>query len=1147
MDHLKVAVIKLRTDSDKFTLVAPIINVDGAVRGNNILLESTTGELRLQNSVQCKTLSLVAREKSVRVACDAYINCCFVTITARNCVVDGKIFRDDSQRFAPKTQTVVEQKLNIELNVELLHVGLHGIVGAKSVAGSVVDSITGYIKGKVANFGTIIAKKAMVLNTESIVSLATNKDDTAHRGYEATKYIQEVSFDNSGRVGFLSGTELMGAVLNAKGSHVAALLERNVDPNDLVRVEKEKRLQHVSPRKAAKDKYAKAKEDANRSGRPQELQDITTVMALFDTKSWRRGVFKAPRIELVVDGNVGDCAQFEAAHLTVSVSGDVECEANSIWTSGFVQITTKKGVRIYGQVKLARLIITADENVISEEGSIVAVDQQATVMANGFSCFGEWYVEDELNIRLNKSCICYPGSFISSSILLVAAKQDCVVSGEWLLSDLSLFITNLQLVTHTGNVTARSTGSIACRYYRNGGKWQVQEKLQVFTETMEQSKAASITVEGEFRLSVLGRSDKNWCGVIKSRDLFLRLTNYVQCDGSIETENIEIQPLNAKESQFMLKGEMRVKNGPVTIVGKSFPQDDRLAYHHFPNFVLSGKVDSQGIIAPRVAINLTSTAEVVLTGVSAVVQDESVRTMIHCGWLDTSRNSVILAAGSENDVPQRFICEETWIHEGELRQSGTSARFFAKSFVNAGVLTFIGFDNQLLDGLIYVGERMVNKAPITAVNLRILGTGVINNCSDLLADNSIAIKAVDLCNLRGRMQADNISVQWLTDAVTNLAGMVNVRTSLSMNSLKTAGLDILCTGQHTTHFDLPEKLLVKSSKILRLAVPVHCNHHSKISRATLHASGQIVVDSQVEFPHCTVSVNDGEKSDATDVRQILEPVALVVNVGSSFITPSVNIRGHTECFSFALDGRTVIENLAVSEAVHTLTLQGNGPVQTLSQISHRGKQVELGNLSSFETDTIDCTALTVMKDKCVFMKAVGEIGKVSATENILIEGEVQINGKLLLSSKETHKPHVSLTGKVVAVNQPASQLHVDSSTLKISGMVQNFEACSVDAKTTLDICESGSFLSIQNLSVDGEWVTCKGKIADCKKVDLKSWGILNSGEIDTGIEEVEVNAGLVLANIGKINATRLAFGAPFLFNISLDANKTTAFGTDANR
>ncbi|CAF0822214.1 unnamed protein product [Didymodactylos carnosus] len=1138
----KVTVINIRTSIEQMIFIAPMITVKGSTVGKQLHFRSTSGSLRIENSIYCENLHLSASDKSIRLSNEASIDCKSFTVSGKGLFIDGKVF-----------STWDNKQLNLDLVIEKLHVGIDGNIGAKNRE-HMSDILTGSIKGQVANFGTITARKIIILQIGgTILSLGNNRDDSAHRGFEATKQTRRVGLSTTNQIVHPMSIALNGAIREKNVDRVINLLERGVDPDDIMFDDSTKTT--TTPRHTLMQAYREALSDATRIKNPE---DIATIRALFEAKCWRRGTIKAPAIEMTIEGDVLDCAQFHAANLKLIIWGEIECEVDAIWTSGFVDITTQKNMKLFGQTKLNGAFLKIAGDLITDKSAKVAIEKQAIIRARHFECAGEWYVEEKMDIRLMGSCNFAFGSALSSNHLFMFTKENCIVSGHWVLDSLELFVTEQFLATPTATIIIKESGTLVSKNYHNQGQLTVGRNIQITTGTMAQAENATITVKDEFKLVVLTVSDRNWSGQVIANAVFIATANLLRCSGKINANLTEIRLMNRDLSQFVLNGDMSVKLGPLSLFGESDNQVVVTKEHYFPGFILSnGILNAKAIIAPGIAIELGNNSQVTLIGINTTSNNDhemTLKIMLYCGWLHTHPESVINATSDEDDIPQRFICEHTWIHAGTLQQTSTLVNFSVNYLINTGRLTFLGFENHLFKAVFLVGERLVNKTTISSVILQVIGMGTMENCGQITVKNSIAVKTHDFVNQSGSIDAQKISIEYLTSEVTNLSGKVNASMSLSVNATKSARFDFLCTNIDQEYFLLPqEQFLMKCPKQLRIAAAIQYRKISMRARTTLSTSQQIVIDSVTGFPSCIVNVSESsrvsEKSEQIPAHGTPPQISVLVTEKGILSTELLNIQGQCQQFDFTINGTTKIDNLQIAKTIDVILVQGCGPDQTVKQIFCHGKSLELGNLSNLGTYLIDCTSITVLKGSSVELgSAEEEITKVSAVENIHLLGDVQVKNSLLFSSKTDVKPSVNIEGTIMGTATNSTLFHIDGATLTVSGTIHRFETCEAKIKTRLDVLDNGNFHSMQTLSIDGEWITWNGKVSRCKKVIITAWGLLCSGEIITEIDELEIQSGLVFSNIGRISGTLSTFGAPFIFNVSLNnTNEAAAMGTNATK
>lgn len=1121
-------------------IVAPIITIDGSVIGTKLHFKSTSETIRIENVIRCEELILNANQKPARLSTEAIVDCQILQVFASEFFVDGKLL-----------STSNENHLRLKISTGKLHIGIHGIIGAKSKE-CITQTVTGHITGQIANFGTITARKSIELHVNgNIASLAYNTDDSAQRGFEATKQTKRINLINNDSAINPTSTTLKDAIISQNIGNVVRLLEINVDPDDNIIDESTQEV--TTPRQILKKAHLQALQEAEKSGNPEQ---IAIIRALFDTKDWRRGRIRAPYINITVEGDLLDCGQICAIILTVNVHGNVICEMDSIWTSGSVEILAQKDMKILGQAKLLSAIFNVAGNIITENSGKVSIDQRAIIQANNFFCAGEWFVEGAIDLRLNESCVFFLRSFLFSNSLLLSTKLDCILESDWILENMKVFVSKLFLAKATSSINLKDSGSLVCKTFCNEGQIIVDGNMQLITEIITQAKNAMIKVLKKFELMVLMESDRHWYGFVTVGTLVIIPRMRLRCNGNICANFAEVQLTSGFEAQFILDGEMSVKEGPLSIIGESRQPDDMENQHQFPGFILSGGVlNAQAIIAPKVAIELVSDSKTTLNGIiSNEIPELVLRTILYCGWLYVHSKSIINAISNDDDIPQRFICEETWIHEGTLKQTSTAVNFYANYFVNCGIFTFFEFENSLLEAIFHFKKRFINKSTMSAVILRILGCGTLKNSGRISATNSMAIKINDFTNEFGFINGQRISIEYLTRTTATLSGKVDATISLLINVTQPAEFEVLCTNDNSECFLLPqERFLVKSSELLKIASPIAYNELSGKANTMIYSNGKIFIDSIISFPNFNLnivdSVSTNSDNDMMRMHDLSTTKSLILSQKGELSTAFLKIQGKSQRFEFTIDGSTKIDTVQITETIETVLIQGCGTNQTLQQIYFFGKSLELGSLAKLENILIDCKSMTVLKNGLIVLGSVNEeITKISAIENILVQGEIQVTKGLVFSSKKDPKPSVKIEGTIRGITNDCKIFHIDSAVLYVSGAIRNFEKCEINAKTTLDILESGIFHSIQELSADGEWVTCKGNINQCKRTSLTAWGLLNSGDISNEIDDIEIYSALVLANTGRISGNLAAFAAPFLFNVSLNNNNGgAALGMDATK
>ncbi|KAE9412055.1 hypothetical protein Angca_000623, partial [Angiostrongylus cantonensis] len=126
---------------------------------------------------------------------------------------------------------------------------------------------------------------------------------------------------------------------------------------------------------------AQCREKREQSKLNRVRERITLINALLALHDWRRGSIQSRAIRAVVNKNCDDCAQFNAKELQMKVGGSATAEADSIWSSAYVEMDVGTTVTIAGQVKLTSLFLTAGSTLTTTADAIVALE-----MFGRFNC-----------------------------------------------------------------------------------------------------------------------------------------------------------------------------------------------------------------------------------------------------------------------------------------------------------------------------------------------------------------------------------------------------------------------------------------------------------------------------------------------------------------------------------------------------------------------------------------------------------------------------------------------------------------------------------------------------------------------------------------------------------------------------------------
>ncbi|KAL6740855.1 hypothetical protein Aduo_014167 [Ancylostoma duodenale] len=418
---IKTQVKEMNTRIHQIGIAGPNLDVVGALRVNRLTLEATVGTMHVNAKIMADRLSL--HGQSIVVAPEALISTDKFTVIGRKLQLDGRCFPSEASE---------NRRMTVRLDCGLVHVGVDGCIGESNDKDTIkscprvqqaqitAEVLNLTVSGSLANYGKILAADRIELIVgENLLSLSDGTLDSAGRGYDALKQIRGIR--NRAEC-TPSSNSLHSAISAQNADAVANLIEKGVDVNDKIR---SKRL---TLRQAAIMQYREKREQSTLN---RVRERITLINALLAVHDWRRGSIQAKAIRAVINKNCDDCAQFNARELHIRVGGSATVEADSIWSSTYVELDAMGAVTICGQVKLTSLVLTAGKAVTTTSDAIVALELFARLNCGRYSCDGIWTIGENFVLDAREDVHFGAHSYIESEKMEMVSGSACAVDGSW--------------------------------------------------------------------------------------------------------------------------------------------------------------------------------------------------------------------------------------------------------------------------------------------------------------------------------------------------------------------------------------------------------------------------------------------------------------------------------------------------------------------------------------------------------------------------------------------------------------------------------------------------------------------------------------------------------------------------------------------
>ncbi|ETN84340.1 hypothetical protein NECAME_06902 [Necator americanus] len=418
---IKTQVKEMNTRIHQIGIAGPNLDVFGALRVARLTLEATVGTMHVNAKIMADRLSL--HGQNIVVAPEALISTDRFTVIGRKLQLDGRCFPNETSE---------NRRMTVRLDCSLVHVGVDGCIGESNDKDTIktskrvpqaqisTESLNLTVTGSLANYGKILALDRIELIVgEHLLSLSDGTLDSAGRGYDALKQIRGVRNQVECSP---SSNSLHSAISSQNADAVANLIEKGVDVNDKVR------SNTLTLRQAAIKQYREKREQSTLN---RVRERITLINALLAVHDWRRGSIQAKAIRAIINKNCDDCAQFNARELHIKVGGSATVEADSIWSSTYVELDALAAVTICGQVKFTSLVLTAGMAVTTTADAIVALELFGRLNCGRYSCDGIWTVGENFVLDAREDVQFGSHSYVETEKMEMVSGCACVVDGSW--------------------------------------------------------------------------------------------------------------------------------------------------------------------------------------------------------------------------------------------------------------------------------------------------------------------------------------------------------------------------------------------------------------------------------------------------------------------------------------------------------------------------------------------------------------------------------------------------------------------------------------------------------------------------------------------------------------------------------------------
>lgn len=684
------------------------------------------------------------------------------------------------------------------------------------------------------------------------------------------------------------------------------------------------------------------------------------------------------------------------------------------------------------ETKLGWAKFNVGEKFLSEKDSQLGVIDYLKIAAKTLHSDGYWEAGKNIEYIAENSEFSSI-SYIESNGLDGEIAKNCLMSGHSKQKYLNLNSENLTTTTGSKiNICNSGVGVIKTKnLFQNEGLLDVDGNLDVITKFIGQNDGA-MKVKNMLTIEASEAGKSGWNGTIESGELRIVPTFKLECNTTISTETCEIGLGKEEKSLLILNGYMEVKRGP--LVGKLFNENklEEKAY----GIILNGELLAYALYAPKIGIQLKDDSKTWLSHKEIPANKKGVefKIMTHTRHFHIEPKAV-LTSSNFDEIPQRFICENDWKHEGELIESSRVCSFLCGSLHNYGVIR--NEAGILNEAYFEIEEYFRNFSLLEGNILRIKGTGVLENFDRIKSPDEnglVEIKLEDISNT-GSINANFIFFEYATKKEATLDGIVIATSFLIIKAPQAERFNFRCKSTES-FFLLPKIIMLILNKNIHLESLIEKEMNTK-EITQLIADKSISMSKSANFQDLIIS-NINNPSQKIEIRT---ESGAELQVNNMILCPN--------CFEvqIKLEGKTYVNNFEIESKTEKCILSGNGPEQNFSQIIMEKGCLELNSLSNFRTS--QTMAQYIHFEKNINLKSLKDDPALLFAEVVKIIGQVDLGSNIIFS-----KIGQNLSGSWLndgEVNLNGNSMEVATEKIEQNGV------CNASGDLFLNFCVSIGF------------------------------------------------------------------------------------------
>ncbi|KAM3717611.1 tRNA nuclease CdiA [Dirofilaria immitis] len=734
----------------------------------------------------------------------------------------------------------------------------------------------------------------------------------------------------------------------------------------------------------------------------------------------------------------------------------------------------------------------------------VFVEETTTIEALSFNNCGLWKIKEAIKIMLKGSANFYASSKFSANLLKIIAEGQCTIAGYLALENFLVYIRNDMITTPGARVNITIGGTVAAGTFRNDSSWYLDGNLHLHTACFEQSEDAIIFVKDTLTMIFYDVSEERCHGRIVANYLIMNIAKRVRFDGYIRVNQIEISVPHVNESRLTIGGQLEILDGPLILKGRSLKDFNisscstlttilSFVTHSYPAFILEGQLKAEAIIAPFLAILLSTSSYSLLSGMDSIANNATYRTLISCNSLHTQRTSLIDSVPGKLLFPEGILCATAWLHEGQIRFNGEKVYIITDGLINRGRLTSGDkLQNHMREVVLLVENLFHNDAVFSADRIEISGNGELQNTNRIFANDEMNIRLANFCSESGQTQLEGTQPKLLSasnewnhvtegriEAQRGNFGATTSKTCIALNH----------------KFDRQVQITARSRLFIDNDIIDGRNNIAFIARDAILFNSRIIVN--------ILEVTLG-------VAYITE---FVVKKDALITANQLRITGSCKYLTLIIDGELTCGSMIIDARIRQVKMVGAGILSCRRSCKIDGDSIILAIRDIRMTELIS-SMITLASDGTLSLSSSDSHLKTISiyADNCYLQGRIFVEHKIIL--KINHGIcHIS--GEIIGICE-SSEFSLESDDLFLIGTIANFDFLECYTHKKIEHYEKAMIKNVKNIVFEAEFISIDGKIIGSESL------------IATG-DEVNIE-GILYQNHEYAKTAYSIFGKKILFD-----------------